>query len=57
MDILVGWHIDATQKDHVTEMTSQSLISLHAFWVEDMGFSMTLLGQFLEDMEAYSEVN
>jgi uncharacterized protein YeaO (DUF488 family) len=29
---------------------------LEQFWVADLAFSTTLLGQFLEDMEAYAEV-
>lgn len=32
------------------------LQSLEQFWVADLTFSTTLLGQFLEDMEAYAEV-
>ena len=32
------------------------LVSFHPYWVSDMRFSLTLLGQFLEDMEAYAEV-
>lgn len=32
------------------------LQSLEPFWVADLAFSTTLLGQFLEDMEAYAEV-
>uniref|UniRef100_A0A3Q1FW18 Uncharacterized protein n=1 Tax=Acanthochromis polyacanthus TaxID=80966 RepID=A0A3Q1FW18_9TELE len=31
------------------------LQSLEQFWVADLTFSTTLLGQFLEDMEAYAE--
>ncbi|XP_070580922.1 serine/threonine-protein kinase SMG1-like [Ptychodera flava] len=55
VDILVGWHIDTTQKKSLTTYTADALVSFHAFWIADMGFSMTLLGQFLEDMEAYAE--
>lgn len=33
------------------------LQSLEQFWVADLTFSTTLLGQFLEDMEAYAEVS
>ena len=32
------------------------LIKLHPYWTSDMAFSLTLLSQFLEDMEAYAEV-
>uniref|UniRef100_A0A8C5FT58 Serine/threonine-protein kinase SMG1 N-terminal domain-containing protein n=1 Tax=Gadus morhua TaxID=8049 RepID=A0A8C5FT58_GADMO len=56
VDILVGWHIDHTQKQLLTTNVSGWLQSLEQFWVADLAFSTTLLGQFLEDMEAYAEV-
>ncbi|XP_030237319.1 serine/threonine-protein kinase SMG1 isoform X2 [Gadus morhua] len=55
VDILVGWHIDHTQKQSLTTNVSGWLQSLEQFWVADLAFSTTLLGQFLEDMEAYAE--
>ncbi|XP_029946461.1 serine/threonine-protein kinase SMG1 isoform X1 [Salarias fasciatus] len=55
VDILVGWHIDHTQKHTLTQQVSGWLQSLEQFWVADLTFSTTLLGQFLEDMEAYAE--
>lgn len=55
VDILVGWHIDLTQKESLTQYTSEALISFHQFWIRDLNFSITLLGQFLEDMEAYAD--
>ncbi|XP_041828579.1 serine/threonine-protein kinase SMG1 isoform X2 [Melanotaenia boesemani] len=55
VDILVGWHIDHTQKQSLTQQVSAWLQSLEQFWVADLTFSTTLLGQFLEDMEAYAE--
>lgn len=55
VDILVGWHIDSSQKDSLIDFTSSALIDFHNFWVMDLSFSITLLGQFLEDMEAYTE--
>ncbi|XP_041086215.1 serine/threonine-protein kinase SMG1-like [Polyodon spathula] len=55
VDILVGWHIDHTQKPSLTMQVSGWLQSLEQFWVADLAFSTTLLGQFLEDMEAYAE--
>uniref|UniRef100_A0AAQ6IR98 non-specific serine/threonine protein kinase n=1 Tax=Anabas testudineus TaxID=64144 RepID=A0AAQ6IR98_ANATE len=55
VDILVGWHIDHTQKQSLTQQVSGWLQSLEQFWVADLTFSTTLLGQFLEDMEAYAE--
>lgn len=56
MDILVGWHIDSSQKDTVIEYAATALIGFHEFWSANLSFSVTLLGQFLEDMEAYVEV-
>ncbi|ESO84130.1 hypothetical protein LOTGIDRAFT_229624 [Lottia gigantea] len=55
VDILVGWHIDSTQKESLISYTSEALVSFRKFWMADVQFSVTLLGQFLEDMEAYSE--
>lgn len=57
VDILVGWHIDSTQKDSLIEFTSQALITFKQFWVADPYFTEKLLGQFLDDMEAYAEVS
>ena len=56
VDILVGWHIDTQQKPSLITYISTSLVSLRDFWVEEMVFSVELLKQFLEDMEAYSNV-
>ncbi|KAJ8319497.1 hypothetical protein KUTeg_004588 [Tegillarca granosa] len=55
VDILVGWHIDSTQKESLIDFTSKALIDLNKFWLLDLPFSLMLLGQFLEDMEAYAE--
>ena len=57
MDILVGWHIDIQQDPVLIDYIASALISLHEFWVKDMMFSVDLLKQFLEDMEAYSNVS
>ena len=57
VDILVGWHIDTQQKPSLISYISSALISLREFWVEEMLFSVELLKQFLEDMEAYSNVS
>ena len=38
------------------EFLSECLVRFHSYWVADMGFSLTLLSQFIEDMEAYAEV-
>eukprot|EP00731_Ephydatia_muelleri_P029201 Em0020g845a len=54
VDILVGWHIDTQQEPSLIEFISSSLVSLREFWVKDLSFSVELLKQFLEDMEAYS---
>ncbi|KAG8199800.1 hypothetical protein JTE90_000893 [Oedothorax gibbosus] len=55
VDILIGWHIDATQQQSVIEFTSSTLIGFQQFWIADIHFTVTLLGQFLEDMESYAE--
>jgi PI-3-kinase-related kinase SMG-1 len=41
----------------VIDFTSKALISFKQFWVSDQPFTQELLGQFLEDMEAYAEVS
>lgn len=56
MDILIGWHIDASQQQSIIDFTSTALISFQQFWISDINFTITLLGQFLEDMESYAEV-
>lgn len=56
VDILIGWHIDATQQHSVIKFTSSALIGFQQFWISDINFTVTLLGQFLEDMESYAEV-
>ena len=56
VDILVGWHIDMTQKDELIDFVSETLVSFRSFWSIDVHFSTTLLLQFIEDLEAYSEV-
>ena len=55
MDILIGWHIDSSQPISVTQYASNSLQKFSRYWVTDLQFSLTLLGQFLEDMEAYGD--
>ncbi|KAL6442065.1 hypothetical protein ACFW04_002410 [Cataglyphis niger] len=55
VDILVGWHIDSTQQKSVVLYASRCLQKLRSFWISDLQFTLTLLGQFLEDMEGYDE--
>lgn len=55
VDILVGWHIDVTQQKPIVAYASRSLQKMRNFWLADLQFTLTLLGQFLEDMESYDE--
>lgn len=55
VDILVGWHIDLTQQKPIVAYASRSLQKMRSFWLADLQFTLTLLGQFLEDMESYDE--
>ncbi|XP_034948666.1 serine/threonine-protein kinase SMG1 isoform X2 [Chelonus insularis] len=55
VDILVGWHIDYTQPKSVICYASRSLQKFSSFWISDFQFTLTLLSQFLEDMESYDE--
>nr|CAD7257211.1 unnamed protein product [Timema shepardi] len=51
VDILVGWHIDGSQPPTVMRHASRSLQKLRSYWIADLQFSVTLLSQFVEDME------
>lgn len=53
MDILIAWHIDSSQPEHVISYVSSALIELRPYWLKDLEFTITLLYQFLEDMESY----
>ncbi len=55
VDILVGWHIDSSQMPAVRLHTSEVLLSWHSYWIIDMEFSSSLLRQFMEDMEVFSQ--
>lgn len=55
VDILIGWHIDTTQSKPTVAYASRSLQKLRKFWIANPEFTLTLLGQFLEDMESYDE--
>lgn len=54
VDILVGWHIDAPSESLARRM-GEALEQLGPFWAADPNFCATLLGQFIEDLEAYVE--
>ena len=50
VDILVGWHIDSSQKLSVRNYTSNMLLGWQKFWMKDNESSMELLKQFIEDL-------
>ncbi|VVC99289.1 unnamed protein product [Leptidea sinapis] len=54
VDILVGWHVDNAQTKKIKEFALQALFKLSRHWQADVGFSVNLLNQFIEDMMAYS---
>lgn len=54
MDILVGWHIDIEQSQSVVRVMSSCLQTLAPYWISDLSFTVSLLGQLLEDMERYA---
>lgn len=54
VDILVGWHVDNAQPKKIKDFALQSLFKLSRHWQADIGFSVNLLNQFIEDMVAYS---
>lgn len=53
VDILIAWHIDCSQTSSVIEFISEILVELRPYWLKDMHFTLTLVYQFLEDMESY----
>ncbi|CAH0730089.1 unnamed protein product, partial [Brenthis ino] len=53
VDILVGWHVDNAQPKKIKDFALQSLFKLSRHWQADVGFSVNLLNQFVEDMIAY----
>lgn len=56
VDILIAWHIDSSQSDEIISFTSNALVDLRSFWLKKLNFTITLLEQFLEDMESYLNV-
>ncbi|XP_034250537.1 serine/threonine-protein kinase SMG1 [Thrips palmi] len=55
VDILVGWLIDSSQSAKMTDYAAKSLQRLAPYWIQELNFSITFLGQFLEDMEIYGD--
>lgn len=55
VDILLGWHVDNNQTVVITEFASKSLVKLGKYFQDNMSFSLTLMNQFLEDMQPYAE--
>ncbi|KAK3930101.1 Serine/threonine-protein kinase SMG1 [Frankliniella fusca] len=55
VDILVGWLIDSSQTAKMTDYAAKSLQRLAPYWIQELNFSITFLGQFLEDMEIYGD--
>ena len=53
MDILIAWHIDCSQTDEVIDFISNTLVEFRPYWLKEINFTVTLLYQFLEDMESY----
>lgn len=53
VDICVGWHLETDQKAHVKYECSRVLQSFQHYWKKDVKFTTSLLGQFLEDIEAF----
>lgn len=52
VDIIVGWHLETEQKPVVKLHCSSVLQSFHHYWEADSKFTLDLLGQLLEDIEA-----
>lgn len=55
VDIIVGWHLETEQKWKVKLHCSTVLQSFQHCWENDSKFTLDLLGQLLEDIEACQE--
>lgn len=55
VDIIVGWHLETEQKSKVKLHCSIVLQSFQQCWETDSKFTLDLLGQLLEDIEACQE--
>lgn len=53
VDICIGWHLETDQKPHVKHECSRVLQTFKHYWRKDIKFTTSLLGQFLEDIEAF----
>lgn len=56
VDILVGWHIDHEQPWRVTLYVSNALSYFTELWRHNTDTAVTLLSQFIEDIEDYLKV-
>lgn len=52
VDIIVGWHLEIEQHSRVKNHCSIILQSFQQCWEADTKFTLDLLGQLLEDIEA-----
>lgn len=55
IDIIVGWHIDVSQPREVLKCATNCLKRMTPYWIIDMGFTINLLHQFLEDAETFKD--
>ncbi|EDV20669.1 uncharacterized protein TRIADDRAFT_60833 [Trichoplax adhaerens] len=53
VDILIGWLLDNSQPAIVKKCIKDTLINFKTYWILEASFSLNLLEQFVEDMEAY----
>lgn len=52
VDICIGWHLETETRPEIRAELSKMLQGLAPFWRVDIPFTKSLLGQFLEDIEA-----
>lgn len=55
VDIVVGWHLEMEQSAIVKQSCSRLLQTFKPFWEKDIKFTLSLLGQFLEDIQGCGE--
>lgn len=55
VDIMIGWHLETEQSSEVKHHCGRVLQKFQIYWQNDLKFTLSLLGQFLEDITSCGE--
>lgn len=55
VDIMIGWHLETEQTPEVKHHCGLVLQKFQIYWQNDLKFTLSLLGQFLEDITSCGE--